>query len=127
MFVALHYVCLRDSASKCEHRVSEPPTDADLQEVLEGADNILYVAKGDIPGVQFQKHRNENWVPVRADLDSIHKDDIHYLKGCKSIRFFRSADGMPSLSLHRGKCRFPTPIALRTRARSITELFLCHL
>ena len=107
-----------DSTSRCEHTVREPPTDTDLQEVLEGADNIFYEAKEDIPGVRFQKHGKENWVPVRAALDSIHKDDIHYLKGCRSVRFFRSADGTPSLSLHRGKCRFPTPIALRTRARS---------
>ena len=99
-----------DSTSRCEHTVREPPTDTDLQEVLEGADNIFYEAKEDIPGVRFQKHGKENWVPVRAALDSIHKDDIHYLKGCKSVRFFRSADGTPSLSLHRGKCRFPTPI-----------------
>ena len=90
------YVCStslcvsEDSTSKYEHRVSEHPTDTDLQEVLEGADSILYEAK----------------------------EDIRYLKGCKSVRFFRSADGTPSLSLHKGKCRFPTPIALRTRARS---------
>ena len=56
--------------------------------------------KEDVPRVRFQKHGKENWVPVRAVLDSIHKDDIHYLKGCKSVRFFRSADGTPSLSLH---------------------------
>ena len=73
-----------DSVSKCENRVSEPPTDTDLQEVLEGADNILYEAKEDIPGVRFQKHGKENWVPVRAVLDCIHKD-IHYLKDCKSV------------------------------------------
>ena len=107
-----------DSTSKYKNRVSEPPTDTDLQEMLEGADNILYEAKEDVPGVRFQKHGKENWVPVRAVLDSIHKDDIHYLKGCESVRFFRSADGTPSLSLRKGKCRFPTPIALRTRARS---------
>ena len=34
-----------DSTSEYEHRVSEPPTDTDLQEVLEGADNILYEVK----------------------------------------------------------------------------------
>ena len=71
--------------------------------MLEGADNILYEAKEDVPGVRFQKHGKENWVPVRAVLHSIHKDDIHYLKGCKSVRFFRSADGTLSLSLHKGK------------------------
>ena len=32
----------------------------DLQEVLEGADNILYEVKEDVPGVQFQKHGKEN-------------------------------------------------------------------
>ena len=32
-----------DSTSRCEHTVSELPTDTDLQEVLEGADNILYM------------------------------------------------------------------------------------
>ena len=36
---------------------------------------------------------------VRAVLDSIHKDDIYYLKGCKSVRFFRSADGTPPVSV----------------------------
>ena len=40
-----------DSTSKYEHRVSERPTDTDLQEVLEGADNILYEAKEDVPGI----------------------------------------------------------------------------
>jgi len=43
---------------------------------------------------------------VRAVLDSIHKDDNHYHdnhypKDCKSVRFFRSADGTASLSLHK--------------------------
>ena len=51
-----------DTASKCKNRVSEPPTDTDLQEVLEGADNILYEAKENVPGVRFQKHGKENWV-----------------------------------------------------------------
>ena len=36
---------------------------------------------------------------VKAVLDSIHKDDIYYLKGCKSVRFFRSADGTPPVSV----------------------------
>ena len=51
------YVCStslcvsEDSTSKYEHRVSEHPTDTDLQEVLEGADNILYEAKEDVPGI----------------------------------------------------------------------------
>ena len=119
MFVALHCVWLRTPLPDVNIQlVNRQLMHAVLQEVLEGADNILYEAKEDIPGIRFQKHGKENWVPVRAVLDSIHKDDIHYLKGCKSVRFFRSTDGTPSLSLHRGKCRFPTPIALRTRARS---------
>ena len=95
------------STSRCKYTVSEPPTDGDLQEVLEGADNILYEAKEDIPGVWFQKHGKENWVPVRAVLDSIHKDDIHYLKGCKLAWFFRSGDGTLSDSQ---SSHFPTPI-----------------
>ena len=36
-------VCVsEDSTSKCEHTDSEPPTATNLQEVLEGADKILY-------------------------------------------------------------------------------------
>ena len=82
---------------RCEHTVSEPPTDTDLQEVLEEADNILCEARedvpGDVPGVLLPKHGKG----TKAVLDSIHKNDIHYLKGCRSVRFFRIADG---LSLH---------------------------
>ena len=63
----------KDSTSR------EPPTDTDLQEVLEGAD-IFYEAKEDIPGVRFQKDGKENWVPVRAALDSIHKDRVTNMK-----------------------------------------------
>ena len=55
MFVALHCVCLRTPLpNSYEHRVSEPPTDTDLQEVLEGSDNILYETKEDVTGVRFQ-------------------------------------------------------------------------
>ena len=67
----------------------------------------------------------ENWVPVRAVLNSIHKDDIHYLKGCKSVRFFRSADGTPSLSLHKGKCRFPTVPSLLGPVQDLDMTLSC--
>ena len=62
--MALQCVCLRTPCtSRCEHTVSELPTDTDLQEVLEEADNILCEAREGVPGVLLQKHGKENWVP----------------------------------------------------------------
>ena len=61
MFVALDCVCLRTPLPNMNIELVNPQLIAtDLQEVLEGADNILYEVKEDVPGVQFQKHGKVN-------------------------------------------------------------------
>ena len=92
-----------------------------LQEVLEGARKVVYEAKEDIPGVRFQKEDSDGsetkWVPVKVMSSSGEEYDIKYLKACRSIKFARYDNGTPFFSVHYGRCRFPTPIALRTRSR----------
>ena len=78
MFVALHCVCLRTPLPNCyEHRVSEPPTDTNLQEVLEGSDSI-YEAKEDVPGVRLQTevpfhHRHPTPTQKTLQLQMVYK------------------------------------------------------
>ena len=48
--------------------------------------------------------------------DSEDEYDVNYLQHCKKIRFI-SKDGDPAVSVYSGHCRFPTPIACRTRAK----------
>ena len=44
--------------------------------------------------------------------------DLDYICSCKRIRYFkRDRNGDPAVSIHRGKCKFPTPIAYRARTR----------
>ena len=81
---------------------------------------MIYEAKEDTPGISFQKEdRNElQWVPVKVTSKSGGEYDARYFKACQSqVKFARDGDGTPFFSVQYGRCRFPTPIALRTRSR----------
>ena len=66
----------------------------------------------------FKEDRNEpQWVPVKVMSKSGGEYDARYLKACRSVKFARDGDGTPFFSVQYGRCRFPTPIALRTRSR----------
>ena len=44
--------------------------------------------------------------------DSGEEYDLDYIRSCKRISYFkRDKIGDPAVSIHRGKCKFPTPIA----------------
>ena len=90
-----------------------------MQEILEGAQNVIYEAKEATPGICFQKEdRNEHqWVPVKVISKSRGEYDACYLKACRSVKFAKDDDGTPFFSVQHGRCRFPTPIALRIRSR----------
>ena len=40
-----------------------------------------------------------------------------YLKNCKRLRYFKSKNGNPALSITTGRLKFLTPIAHRTRSK----------
>ena len=44
--------------------------------------------------------------------------DVEFLRSCEKVQYCRSENGNPFLSIHRGKCKYPTPIAYRTQTRS---------
>ena len=50
--------------------------------------------------------------------DSGEEYDLDYICSCKQISYFkRDKNGDPAVSIHRGKCKFPTPIAYQTHTR----------
>ena len=92
-----------------------PDTRKSLSVLLEGASDVQYEARHDIPGVKFSRHDEdeENWIPVVVKESD--GDGGEYMNGCKRVKFFMSQSG-PSFSIHHGNHRFPTP-ACQTRSR----------
>jgi len=44
--------------------------------------------------------------------------DLDFIRSCKQLHIFkREENGDPAVSIHCGKCKFPTPIAYQTRTR----------
>ena len=74
------------------HEISEQATEyiPRLADLLVFYQNVI----GSVFPERKYKRGKENWVPVR--VDPIHKNDA------KSVRYFKSSDGTPGLSLHRG-------------------------
>ena len=63
----------------------------------------------------------EKLVPIKLLKENGAPDeeyDLKYIKSCKAVKFARHhKTGDPVLSIQNGRYRFPTPIALRTRAK----------
>ena len=63
---------------------------------------------------------------IRCDPDSDEKAvavgeyDMNYLRDYKEISYVNSSLG-PSVLLHYGRCRYTTPIALRTRSKTVLK------
>ena len=107
-----------DTPPSIESDVNDPRKS--LSGMLEGAADVQYEARGDIPGVRVirQDEDKEEWIPVvvKEPDDGSEEFDAEYLNGCKHVKFFMSESG-PSFSIHCGNLRFPTPVACRTRSR----------
>ena len=107
-----------DTPPSIESDVNDPRKS--LSGMLEGAADVQYEARGDIPGVRVirQDEDKEEWIPVvvKEPDDGSEEFDAEYLNGCKRVKFFMSESG-PSFSIHCGNLRFPTPVACRTRSR----------
>ena len=63
------------------------------------------------------------WIPIRILKPDWNKEasdssnaeyDVEFLHSCKKVQYCRGENGNPFLSIHRGKCKYPTPIAYRT-------------
>ena len=84
---------------------------------LEGATNIGYEARDDVPGVVFTRpdEDEQKWTPVVVKKSGKGGKgyDAKYLSGGKTVKYFVSESG-PSFSIWCGHCRFPTCIACRT-------------
>ena len=78
--------------------------------------------RNDTPCLLYKEQEEEKWVPIRVlkdeSDDSDGEYDLDYIRSCKRICYFkRNKNGDPAVSTHRGKCKFPTPIAYQTRTR----------
>ena len=104
---------------------------AALKHQLEGGEDISFQIRDNLPGLLYTVNGKENWTAVRVLKPRVWMDseatasgfddsedeyNVNYLQHCKKIRFF-SKDGDPAVSVYSGHCRFPTPIACRTRAK----------
>ena len=83
---------------------------------------MKFEVRDDTPCLLYKEQEEEKWVPIRVlkDMsdDSDKEYDLDYIHSCERIRYFkRDKNGDPAVSIHRGKCKFPTPIAYRTRTR----------
>ena len=90
--------------------------------ILYNAYDVRFEVRDDTPCLLYKEQEEEKWVPIRVlkDVsdDSDKEYDLDYIRSCKRIRYFkRDKNGDPAVSIHRGKCKFPTPIAFRTRTR----------
>ena len=99
-----------------ERQESEPPAEDEttistLQDVLKGAQNIVYGAREDTPGISFLKGdgTGKEWALVKVMLKLGREYDVNYLKSCRSVTFGRYGDGTPFFNLHHRHFRFPTP------------------
>ena len=71
------------------------------------------------PALRFRTTRGMALTPIRmASLDEVGEDSLideestrKYLESCKSAEYVR-VDGKPGLTIHRGRCRFWTPIVV---------------
>ena len=93
-----------------------------LKDILYNAHDVRFEVRDDTPSLLYKEQEEEKWVPIRVlknmSVDSDEQYDLDYICSCKRIRYFkRDKNGDPAVSIHRGKCKFPTPIALRTRTR----------
>ena len=108
----------------------------DFQQELDGAD-VSYEMRDGVPGLLCVKCDKHDWIPIRVlkskywkkfeqpeeclsdDSESGPEEEYshEYLKNCKRLRYFKSKNGNPALSIATGRLKFPTPIAQRTRSK----------
>ena len=93
-----------------------------LRSLLDKAENVEFAINDDTPCLIYKQQGSnvEKSVPIKVLKGSTPDEeyDLKYIKSCKMVKFARHHEtGDPLLSIQNGRCRFPTPIALRTRAR----------
>ena len=81
--------------------------------------------KDDSPGLSYMENGLSKWIPIQILKPDWNKEasdssnaDVEFLRSCKKVQYCRSENANPFLSIHRGKCKYPTPIAYRTQTRS---------
>ena len=93
-----------------------------LKDILYNAHDVRFEVRDDTPSLLYKEQEEEKWVPIRVlkdmSVDSDEEYDLDYIRSCKRICYFkRDKNEDPAVSIHHGKCKFPTPIAFRTRIR----------
>ena len=67
--------------------------------------------------IEMDSHSNfQAWLQQSDSSNAEY--DVEFLRSCKKVQYCRSENGNPFLSIHRGKGKYPTPIAYRTQTRS---------
>ena len=85
--------------------------------------------RDDTPCLLYKEQEEEKWVPTRVlkdmSVDSDEEYDLDYICSCKRIRYFkRDKNEDPAVSIPRGKCKFPTSIAYRTRMDRLSQFLI---
>ena len=93
-----------------------------LRDILYNAYDVTFEVRNDTPCLLYKEQEEEKWVPIRVlkdeSDDSDEEYDLDYIRSCKLISCFKKdKNGDPAVSIHHGKCKFPTPIAHQTRTR----------
>lgn len=103
-------------------KIATPSTTESLKNSLENAEDVQFALTDASPCLIYKQQgsNTEKSVPIKVlkEGSSEEEYDGKYIKACKAINFtWHHETGEPLLSIQNGKCRFLTPIALRTRAR----------
>ena len=108
-------------------KASSEDTSGSLKDILKVAHDVTFVMKDDSTRLSYMENGSSKWIPIRilkpdwnkkASDSSNAEYDAEFLRSRKMVQYCWSENGNPFLSIHRGKCKYPTPIAYRTRTRS---------
>ena len=81
--------------------------------------SCTYEAKDYATVVSFVRNGVKEWVPIV--VTNYGKElGVKEMETCKKIVYFQN-ENCPHLSIRKGKCQFPTPIARQTRSRLKSE------
>lgn len=116
--------CLQPSYASVlsRHEDSYPINNRVIKNSLENAEDVQFALTDASPCLIYKQQgsNTEKSGPIKVlkEGSSEEEYDGKYIKACKAIKFtWHHETGEPLLSIQNGKCRFLTPIALRTRAR----------
>jgi hypothetical protein len=121
---------LQDSDSEPEspetdQSVLDSPSRYQLSQVLKDASSVNFEVRDNIPGVSYSSGTPasvQQWTPVSVKARHTPGEyDTDYLKACKSVRILQTSEKSWVAQLHKGCVKFATPIASRTRSKTINS------